>query len=151
MWLAVVLAAAVPMPALSQTFPAEMPATATLLAWERVSGQAVADGGSRIHYELMVDPARMALWAVTRYRIHDVSKAQPEDEILIWSKSSRAPVDMRCYRRVLRLGSEAPVWDWERVVAGSTIYREALVRAREVYALNRRREIALEEAEARQR
>lgn len=146
MWLFVLLAAGAALPVLSGTSPTEVPSG---VGWERAGGGFVAGSGARISYELLVDPKRIALWAITRYRVQGAGKTEPDDEILIWNVHHRPP-DLRCYQRVRRPDASPPAWEWQRVPTGTPVYRTAMSVATEVYGLNRAREIALEEKASRE-
>jgi hypothetical protein len=147
MWMAVLLAAS-PIVLLSGTFPDEVPSGRTIEGWERLSGHS-EHKGNRISYELLVDPARYALYTITRYRVHRVDKEQADDEILIWHSQpgARPMKPMLCFIRVPRqhLGI-VKSWAWEPVLHNTEPYRQAMSIATQVYMIHRARERALEEA-----
>jgi hypothetical protein len=144
--LMVALLAASPIVLLSGTFPEGVPSGRAIETWERLSGHS-EHRGDRISYELFVDPARLALYTITRYRVHLADKEQAEDEILIWhSRAGARPMKpMLCYARVTR---QHPVRSsaWEPVLHNTQPYRQAMSTATQVYLIHRARERALEEA-----
>ena len=140
MWLLFVLAGSV-MPALSGTFPTDVPSGAAIVGWERFGGSATGPTGDRISYELLVDPKRPALYAITRYRIHAGRTSGPENEMMIWFARVR---DTRCYHRV-RVEGDRVAWEWRVVPSGTRVFNDAMSHARAVYELNRRREAAEEQ------
>jgi hypothetical protein len=142
------LLAASPIVLLSGTFPEGVPSGRTIEHWERLSGHS-EHNGYRISYELFVDPARLALYTITRYRVHLPDKEDAEDEILIWHSrpGARPMLPMLCYARVSRprLGV-AKSWAWEPVLHNTQPYRQAMSTATQVYMIHRAHERALEDA-----
>ena len=134
MWWAVFLAAPV---VLSGTFPADVPSGRAIESWERVAGRGDYKG-THVAYELFVDPRRLALFTLTRYRIHFVGKEHAEDEILIWNAQPgmRPVVPVRCFVRVARRRPGlADAFGWDVVPPETGPYKQAMYKAIEVYAL----------------
>lgn len=148
MFLAVLLAAA-PL-VLSGTFPEEVPSGTAIANWDRYAGR-VHHEGKRITYELFVDRRRLALYTITRYRVHRAGEAQADDEILIWNSNpgSRPREYLRCYARVAQVPGTLPAWSWQALVPETDVYRAAMYAAIQVYGLHRAREREQEEAAAR--
>jgi len=143
MWFAVLLAAPV---VLSATFPADVPSGRAIEGWERVSGRGNSKG-ARVAYELFVDPRRIALFTLTRYRVHFVGKEHAEDEILIWNAQPgmRPVVPVRCFVRVARRRPGlADAFGWDVVPPETEPYKRAMYKAIEVYGMNRAAELAAE-------
>jgi len=138
MWLGVLLVAGPVV--LSGTFPADVPSGAAIESWERLSGRADYKG-THIAYELFVDPRRIALYTITRYRIHVVGADRAADEILIWNAQPgmRPPVPLRCFVRVARPTRPglSDAWAWEVLAPETDAYNQAMYKAMQVYVLHR--------------
>jgi len=138
--LSLVLAAAVPLPALSGTSPDEVPSGAAIAQWLSFKGDARSPKGDGIAYELRVDPRRLALYVLTRYRVRVAGDLEAENEVLIWNSAPGTRQALRCYERVPNVGPGGTSWAWEVVPQGTNRYWEAMAMATQVYFLQRRRE-----------
>jgi hypothetical protein len=134
---AIALLAALPPVPLSGTFPAETPSGSVIAGWTRFAGELESEG-SRIAYELYVEPRRLGLFVLTRFRVRP-PHASIGDEILIWN--ARPGLEpLRCFARVSRPNPWAlgllPMWHWEGVPVGTNPYRQAMFTAIKVYYLH---------------
>ena len=145
------LAALVPLPSLSTTTPTEVPSGEAVAGWERLGGEAKRANGERIAYELLVDPKRLGLYTITRYRVRLAGSERPQNEILIWNARPGTREPVRCFEHVTESGAAASRSHWQPVVHATEPYRIAMYRAMEVYVLHRRNEIAAEENARRER
>jgi hypothetical protein len=121
---------------LVEHLPAILPDIST---WERSSGAADFDSPKRrFEYELYVDPARGASYAVTRYRIHvdDPDERRRADltdtEKLQWDVDGRRLRRFEC--RPVAGGADCV---WFEMAFDSTEYRRELQPILAVYAMHR--------------
>ena len=129
----VVLLAAGPAPGgpLSGRTPAEGPSSAVLGSWKKFDGT-VRSKWERVDYALSVNPARTAIYEVTRYRItHLTSSGQgtSETEKFLWNAHPGAHNALRCF--------ELADGRWSEMPAGSPEYRREMGSVLYVYGLYR--------------
>jgi hypothetical protein len=137
---ALLLAAVAPMPVLSETSPAEVPSGAAIDQWQVFQGEAQTPKGDRIRYQLLVDPRRLALYTITRYRVHTAEGAEADNEVLIWNSAPGVIRVLRCYERVRHDDQGVASWIWEPVPPATERYVAAMMMATQVYYLHRQRE-----------
>jgi hypothetical protein len=121
---------------LSVAMPAEGPSAQTLAGWQKITGD-VTTATERITYQLYVNPARQAIYEVTRYQVTHLSKnpagrveSRLETEKFLWN-SKPGVKSPRCFER---LGSGA----WTEMEAGSAAYRGEMLTAIRVYGFHQR-------------
>ena len=124
-------------------FPAEVPGWSVIGAWERVSGTVETAEGD-VAYELYVNPARQALYEITRYRVVR-KRTQPDGSVLrvadteklLWNGAPDRE-RLRCWEWVGRRAASrlwlARSWRWEPIEPGSERYVREMKTAIGVYA-----------------
>jgi hypothetical protein len=147
--LAMWLAAVAPMPVLSDTSPDEVPSGAVIAQWQMFQGEARTPKGDRIRYRLLVDPHRLALYRITRYRVHAAGDADAANEVLIWNSAPGVERVLRCYERVAHDEKGVMSWSWQPVPPATDRYLAAMQMATQVYFLQRQQEREEEERAAR--
>jgi hypothetical protein len=126
-----------PAPALSSDYPAEGPVAATMVNWPRVRGE-IETSALLVHYELLTDPARPGLYAVTRYRLtrkaggraNDGDGERTESEKLIWNASPGSGAPLRCFAR-------EDDGRWSTLAHDSREFKQEMGNAIAVYMLHR--------------
>jgi hypothetical protein len=103
-----------------------------MAGWETLRGGFTAPWGE-VAYELFVEPSRIGLYRVTRYRVTAVpgtggDAAPPMDTVqFISHPGQRRPL---CYQRPVSAGAKAP---WVLLAPGSPSYNEEMWRGIEVF------------------
>jgi hypothetical protein len=120
---------------LSLALPAEIPSRATLLGWERITGE-IETADELVVYELYVNPRRQQIYEVTHYRVTHLAREQgqvarrAETEKLVWH-ANPGKESPRCFELTAEGG-------WKRLAHGSPEYRWEMGMAMHVYGLHRR-------------
>jgi hypothetical protein len=109
--------------------------------WQRFAGSGDVDAEA-FTYELWVNPARAALYEITRYRRHSAADGSAlSNEMLLWNSRPGERVPLLCYERVARRRPWTlwlvRHWAWRPVPPGTPRYREEMARAIRIYELHR--------------
>ena len=118
----------------SATIPTGVPNLAMLATWEKVTGD-VQTATESVVYQLYVNPRRLALYEVTRYRVTRISRdakghetRDPGTEKFLWNAGGGE--HLHCFER------KAP-GGWVRMEEGTPEYRWEMGMAMHVYGLHR--------------
>jgi hypothetical protein len=118
---------------LSIALPAEVPARATLLGWERITGE-VETADELVVYDLYVNPLRRQIYEVTHYRVTHLTRGKGvvvrrvETEKLVWH-ANPGKESPRCFELTAEQG-------WKKLEHGPA-YRWEMGMAMHVYGLHR--------------
>jgi hypothetical protein len=129
---------------LAERMPAELPDDVTLSGWEKYEGTASIPQASVV-YALYVNPARPALYEITRYRLTTSStdaegrtRRHQETEKVLWNSAPGTGVPLRCFewiaRRTWRTLWLASKGEWRAMEPGTPDYGSAMKMAIQVYA-----------------
>jgi hypothetical protein len=129
---------------LAERMPAELPDDVTLSGWEKYEGTASIPPASVV-YALYVNPARPALYEITRYRLTTSStdadgrtRRHQETEKVLWNSDPGTSAPLRCFewiaRRTWRTLWLATKGEWRAMEPGTADYRSAMKMAIQVYA-----------------
>ena len=130
---------------LGETLPVELPDTAIVGGWQKFAGQTDKDDFSVV-YALYVNPARPALYEITRYRLTTStrgsdgrSRRHQETEKVVWNSAPGTNQPLQAFewiaRRTWRTLWLATTGEWRRMEPGSPAYRSAMTTAIKVYVL----------------
>lgn len=137
--LALAWAQALPTPVLSRDYPPDGPRAADVALWSRVQGD-VETAELRVLYELLTNPERPGLYAVTRYRVTRRSQVLPsgaagddrtESEKLIWNARPGSREPLRCFAR-------ADDGTWRALAHDTPEFKREMGTAISIYMLHRR-------------
>jgi hypothetical protein len=128
---------------LSASIPLAGPTGAALGSWEKITGD-VETADEHVSYVLYVNPARAALYEVTRYQVtrhstdgdgrrRDVS----ETEKFLWNAHPGTGELLRCFELL-------PGGSWVQMKTGSAEYRSEMATAIRVYGLHREAVVSTE-------
>ena len=130
---------------LGETLPVELPDRAIIGGWQKFAGQKDLEESSVV-YELYVNPARPALYEITRYRLTTSTRGsdgrarrQQETEKVVWNSAPGTNQPLQAFewiaRRTWRTFWLASHGEWRRMEPGSPAYLSAMQTAISVYVL----------------
>lgn len=125
---------------LTDVFPPALPGPLTLAGWEQIRGES-SDAKGRVDYRFYVDPARLAIYRITQYRIVP-AQGPAETEKLLWNETP-GRARLQCYERVSERDETKPWlgerWRWRQLDPDSARYRREMMTAVEIYSLHQAR------------
>lgn len=117
-------------PALSEAWPDSFPSPSLIRSWERVDGQ-VETAAEAVTYRLWVNPARLAIYELTQYRVERIEngRRRAQSEKILWNPSPGRRQPILCFERT---GG-----GWQQLAPDTPAYRDEMYTAIRVYSLHR--------------